>query len=170
MKHLVIVTHPDIENSTINKTWIDELSQYNQQLTIHQLYKAYPDYKIDIQKEQELLIKHDQIIFQFPIHWFSTPFLLKKWMDEVLAYGWAFGPNGENLKGKKVRFAISTGGNVEAYSEGNSIEDLLKSLTTSFLFCGSEVLPLHVFHGAGYGPTKEQIENNAKAYLNTILN
>ncbi|MBS3992658.1 MAG: NAD(P)H-dependent oxidoreductase [Bacteroidetes bacterium] len=134
MKHLVIVTHPDIENSTINKTWIDELSQYNQQLTIHQLYKAYPDYKIDIQKEQELLIKHDQIIFQFPIHWFSTPFLLKKWMDEVLAYGWAFGPNGENLKGKKVRFAISTGGNVEAYSEGNSIEDLLKSLTTSFLF------------------------------------
>lgn len=170
MKHLVIVTHPDIENSTINKTWVDELSQYDQQLTIHQLYKEYPDYKIDIQKEQELLIAHDQIIFQFPIHWFNTPFLLKKWMDEVLAYGWAFGPNGENLKGKKVRFAISTGGNEEAYANGNSMEDLLKSFKTSFQFCGSEVLPLHVFHGAGYEPSKENIDNNAKAYINTIIN
>lgn len=170
MKHLVIVTHPDIENSTINKTWINELNQYDNQLTIHQLYKEYPDYKIDIQKEQELLISHDQIIFQFPIHWFNTPFFLKKWMDEVLTYGWAFGPNGENLKGKKVRLAVSAGGNAEAYADGNSIDKLLKSLTTSFLFCGAEILPTHVFYGAGSELSKDKIENNSKAYINAIIN
>lgn len=170
MKHLVIVTHPDIENSTINKTWIQELNQYDKQLTIHHLYKEYPDYKIDVKKEQDLLLTHDQIIFQFPIHWFSTPFFLKKWIDEVLAYGWAFGPNAENLKGKKVRFAVSAGGNAGAYTKGNSIDELLKSLTTSFLFCGSEVLPTHIFYGAGYEPTTEEIAKNAKEYANSILN
>lgn len=63
MKHLVIVTHPNIENSIINKAWINELNLINDQVTIHQLYKEYPDYKIDIQKEQEMILAHDNIIF-----------------------------------------------------------------------------------------------------------
>lgn len=91
-------------------------------------------------------------------------------MDEVLTYGWAFGPNGENLKGKKVRLAVSAGGNAEAYADGNSIDKLLKSLTTSFLFCGAEILPTHVFYGAGSELSKDKIENNSKAYINAIIN
>jgi len=99
---LVIVTHPNIEESKVNKSWINELQQHDGKVTIHQLYNEYPDLNIDLAKEQELLLSHDSIIIQFPLHWFNTPFLLKKWMDEVLTYGWAFGPGGDKLKGKKV--------------------------------------------------------------------
>ena len=48
MKTLVIVTHPDIEKSVINKKWIDELKKYPEKYTVHQLYKAYPDGKINV--------------------------------------------------------------------------------------------------------------------------
>ncbi|HEX5743355.1 MAG TPA: NAD(P)H-dependent oxidoreductase [Flavobacteriaceae bacterium] len=168
MKHLVIVTHPNIENSIINKAWINELNLINDQVTIHQLYKEYPDYKIDIQKEQEMILAHDNIIFQFPLHWFNIPFFLKKWIDEVMAYGWAFGPNGDNLKNKKIRFAVSTGGDADAYASGNSIDELLKSLSTTFLYCGSEILPSHLFYGAGKEPNLNEINKNAKSYVKII--
>ena len=39
MKTLVIVTHPDIEHSIINKRWIEELRKYPEEYTIHELYK-----------------------------------------------------------------------------------------------------------------------------------
>ena len=74
MKHLVIVTHPNIDESKVNKSWINELEQYNDKVTIHQLYNEYPDLNIDVAKEQELLLNHDSIIIQFPLHWFNTPF------------------------------------------------------------------------------------------------
>lgn len=170
MKHLVIVTHPTIETSVINKSWINELKKYNDKITIHELYKEYPDLNINIKKEQELLLNHDNIIIQFPLHWFNTPFLLKKWMDEVLSYGWAFGPNGDKLKGKKFRFAVSTGGAEEVYNSLTSIEDLLKSVTVSFQYCGSEVLPLHIFYGANDTPKSEDIILNAKKYAELITN
>ncbi len=35
MKTLVIVTHPDIEKSVINKKWIDELKKYPEKYTVH---------------------------------------------------------------------------------------------------------------------------------------
>ncbi|MDY0779832.1 NAD(P)H-dependent oxidoreductase [Tenacibaculum sp. IB213877] len=170
MKHLVIVTHPNIEDSVINKSWINELKKHDDKVTIHQLYKEYPNFTINVQKEQELLLSHDNIIIQFPLHWFNTPFLLKKWMDEVLAYGWAFGPNGDKLKNKKIRLSVSTGGTQTTYDSFVSLSDLLKSVTVSFEFCGSEVLPMHVFFGANDNPTKEDIDANAKKYATLVTN
>ncbi len=169
MRKLVIVTHPNIENSTINKTWLNELSNHEDQLNIHHLDKVYPDGKIDIKKEQELLEAHDEIIFQFPVFWFNIPAFLKKWLDEVLAYGWAFGPNGDKMQGKKVRIAASTGGTKETYEKGMSINHLLSNVTTSFQFCGCEVLPIHVFHGANFSPAPESIEKNAQEYCKLLL-
>ena len=43
METLIIVTHPDIEHSTINKRWIDELKKYSDRFTIHELYSKYPN-------------------------------------------------------------------------------------------------------------------------------
>ncbi|WP_299008677.1 NAD(P)H-dependent oxidoreductase [uncultured Tenacibaculum sp.] len=169
MKHLVIVTHPNIKELKVNKSWINELQQYDDKVTIHQLYNEYPDLNIDVVKEQELLLNHDSIIIQFPLHWFNTPFLLKKWMDEVLTYGWAFGPEGDKLKGKKFRLSVSTGGTEETYNSFVSLEDLLKSVTVSFQFCGLEMLPSHVFYGANDNPEFEDIQINSKQYADLIL-
>ena len=100
MKTLVILAHPNMENSRINKRWKEELEKYPDKITVHELYKEYPDWNINIEKEQELLEKHNNIIFEFPLYWYSSPPILKKWLDEVLSYNWAYG-NKYRLEGQK---------------------------------------------------------------------
>lgn len=77
-KTLIIITHPDIENSVINKLWLQELEKYPDKFHIHQLHKVYPDQNFDIAAEQKLVEEHDHIIFQFPYYWYYGPALLKK--------------------------------------------------------------------------------------------
>lgn len=49
-------------------------------------------------------------VLQFPIYWFNCPPLLKKWLDNVLTYGWAHGSNGgDKLKNRKAALAVSAG-------------------------------------------------------------
>ena len=55
MKTLVIVTHPKMEESLINKRWVEELKKFPEKYTVHQLYENYPDENIDVKKEQELI-------------------------------------------------------------------------------------------------------------------
>ena len=169
MSKLVVVTHPNIHQSLVNRLWIEELSLHGEDIHIHALYQKYPDLKFDIPAEQELLSKYDEIIFQFPVHWFNVPFALKKYIDEVLAYGWAFGPGGDRMKGKKIRLAASTGGAKEAYESGVSLDDLLKPMTISFKFCGCEVLPTHRIHGASHGLEEAIVKANAKEYSSAVL-
>jgi len=78
METLVILAHPIIEESKINKRWKQELLQYPDKITVHELYKEYPDGNINVEKEQKLLESYDNIIFQFPLYWYSYPSLLKK--------------------------------------------------------------------------------------------
>ena len=109
-KTLIIITHPDMDNSVINKRWLTELEKYPEKFQIHQLHKVYPDQKFDIAAEQKLIEEHDHIIFQFPYYWYCAPALLKKWLDEVLTHGWAYGSSsGFKFRGKKVALAISLG-------------------------------------------------------------
>jgi len=42
-KTLVIVTHPHIDQSVVNKRWVEELEKHPDQFTVHQIYQAYPD-------------------------------------------------------------------------------------------------------------------------------
>lgn len=110
MKTLVLVAHPNLENSRVNKCWVEELKKYPDKITVNDLYAAYPDWLINIPKEQELAMQHDRIIFQFPFYWYSSPPLLKKWIDDVMTYGWAYTSKGGKLRGKELGLAISLGG------------------------------------------------------------
>ncbi|GAL26611.1 NAD(P)H oxidoreductase YRKL [Vibrio variabilis] len=46
------------------------------------------------------MIKADVIVLQFPFYWYSMPALLKKWMDDVFSFNFAYGPEGDKLKVK----------------------------------------------------------------------
>ena len=168
---LVIITHPDLKASIVNKMWIQELKKHPSHFHIHELYKVYPNLDFDINVEQKLLSKYNEIIFQFPIHWYSTPFALKKYIDEVFTYGWAFGPEGNRLKEKKISFAVSTGGLEESYEAKDSItvSNLLNDFKLSFQYCGCEFKHLHIFYGAMYSPSTTFISSNAKKYVATFL-
>ncbi|NET33946.1 MAG: NAD(P)H-dependent oxidoreductase [Cyanothece sp. SIO1E1] len=171
MPKLVIITHPDLSTSTVNKLWLEELQKFPNEYVIHSLYNKYPKLDFDIEAEQALLSKYSEIIFQFPIHWFSIPFALKKYIDEVFSYGWAFGPGGDKLAGKRIGFAVSTGGMETSYSagEGIPVATLLNDVALSFKYCGCEIAHLHVFHGAMFAPTRQALVENARVYVQSFL-
>ena len=171
MKILVIVAHPNIEKSRVNKRWVEELKKYPE-ITVHELYKEYPNEKIDVEREQALLLEHDRIVLQFPFYWYSSPSLLKKWQDEVLTYGWAYGSKGDKLHGKELMLAISTGGPAAAYRAGGynqfSMSELTKPFQATSNLIGTRFLPSFVLHGIGY-LSDEDIAKSAREYVKTVL-
>ena len=102
VKVLVVLNHPNFENSFANKVIIDKLKTLIPDVEIDHLDKLYSDGKIDIKAEQEKLLKADVVIFQFPIYWFKCPYLLSKWFEDVFVHGFAFGANAYKLEGKKI--------------------------------------------------------------------
>ncbi len=78
MKTLIVVIHPNINESKINKRWASEVTKHPELYTVHDLYQTYKDGVIDIEKEQRLIEQHDKIILQFPLYWFNSPPLLKQ--------------------------------------------------------------------------------------------
>jgi putative NADPH-quinone reductase len=172
-KTLVVVAHPDLSKSRINRTWIDHLRRHAGKATVHELYKTYPDGKIDVGAEQKLLEEHDRIILQFPMFWFSTPALLKQWLDDVLSYGWAFGPGGDKLEGKEIGVAVSTGGPAQAYQAGAqnqyTLSELLRPLQMTAQYTRAKYMPVFAMQGALYNPTEEEVQRNAQAYVQHVL-
>lgn len=127
---LVILTHPDYEKSIANKTIVEEVLQKTENVSLRNLDKLYPDFKIDVEAEQKALLEADTIIFQFPFFWYSTPALLKHWLDKVFSFNFAYGPEGDKLKGKNFLLSFTVGGPEDAYKPTGYnhfyVEDFLK--------------------------------------------
>lgn len=173
MKTLIVVAHPEIANSNVNKKWVDELSKHPEKFTIHQLYNLYLDEKIDVLKEQKLIEAHDKLILQFPMYWFNCPPLLKKWLDVVFTYGWAYGSKGNMLKGKKVALGISAGISEEDFAVYNTpyiniFDQLTSPFKATFSYTKSDYCSYFTFFDANE-PTAEKLELKAKEYVNFIL-
>ncbi|NOU86281.1 general stress protein [Paenibacillus sp. LMG 31460] len=170
MKTLVIVTHPNIEASHWNKSWVEELQKHGD-ITIHELYKAYPDENIDVSREQQLIESHDRIIFQYPLYWYSTPPLLKKWFDSVLLYGWAYGPDGTKTAGKEIGVAISTYGTEESYQATGfnrfTLQEILRPLEALAHFISASYLP-HFSLNDTSNVTDERLAQSSIDYINHI--
>ena len=114
---LVLFVHPLLEKSKVQIELLKS-SLHLPGVTVHDLYERYPEFDIDVKKEQKLLRDHDIIVWQHPFYWYSAPPLLKQWQDLVLEHGWAYGKHGTALTGKKVFQVITSGGSQEAYQHG----------------------------------------------------
>jgi glutathione-regulated potassium-efflux system ancillary protein KefG len=114
MKILVLFAHPRFSDSVAQKAMRAAIAGLDS-VTVHDLYAVYPDFAIDVDREQALLLEHDVIVFQHPFYWYSSPAIIKEWLDLVLESGWAYGPGGTRLSGKFMLSATSTGGSQEAY-------------------------------------------------------
>lgn len=129
MKILHLVFHPNLQKSKVNKVWKEQLVASGKIAVSRDLYAEYPDFKINVAKEQELLLQHDRIAIQFPLYWYSMTPLLKKWLDDVLEYGFAYGRTGDTLKGKDLQLIISADGQEKYYSSFDmycTIHDLMR--------------------------------------------
>ncbi len=173
MKTLVILAHPDIEASRVNKRWKQELLQHPDEITIHELYKEYPDWNIDVVREQKLLEAYSHVIFQFPLYWYSYPPLLKKWLDDVFTHGWAYGSNGRKLQGKKLGLAMSIGDKKENYlptgSVSFTVDEVLAPFKASTIHVGATALPHFAVFGASFQVSDKEIDQSAADYIQYIM-
>lgn len=123
MKTLVLVFHPHLEKSQVNRKLMDAANETGD-VTVVDEYAAYPDFRINVEHEQRLIETHDRIVLQFPFYWYSSPALLKQWEDDVIKAGWAYG-GGRALEGKEFMLSVSTGSPADSYTrEGSHVRTM----------------------------------------------
>lgn len=167
---LVLFAHPALHRSRVQRVLAKAVRDLAG-VTFHDLYEAYPDFDVDVAREQALLAAHDAVVLQHPFYWYSTPPLVKQWIDLVLEHGWAYGPGGDALAGKALLCAISAGGGEDAYcAEGQnrfSVRALLAPIEQTARLCGMRFLDPFVVYGThALGAT--EIDAAAAAYAERI--
>lgn len=146
----VIAAHPQLQHSRVTRA----LAQAGSAARVdwRDIYRLYPDYVIDVEAEQRALAQAQLVVWLHPVHWYSMPALMKLWLDEVFAFGWAYGPGGTALRGKDLWLATSTGGTEGSYRpDGHNryfFDDFLHPYEQSAALTGMRWLPPLVLHGA----------------------
>jgi glutathione-regulated potassium-efflux system ancillary protein KefF len=150
---LVLVAHPDLARSRVSRALARAArTRPAAEVEVRDLYALYPDYLIDVEAEQRALEAARTVVWVHPIQWYSMPALMKLWLDEVLAFGWAYGPGAQALCGKCVWLVASTGGPETSYlpggSNGRPFEDFLPAYAQTAQIVGMRFLEPRIFHGA----------------------
>ncbi|NMM99991.1 general stress protein 14 [Bifidobacterium sp. DSM 109958] len=172
MKTLVLVFHPDMAKSRANAALMAAARKLpSDAVTVRDEYALCPDGTIDVAAEQRLIEQHDRIVLQFPLYWYSSPALLKQWEDEVLAYGWAYGPGGEALKGKEIMVATTAGGPASEYQtedNGATIGEVLSPYRMMARYTRAAWLePFVVFRSMEL--TDAELATSAARYADALL-
>jgi glutathione-regulated potassium-efflux system ancillary protein KefG len=163
---LIIWAHPNPNGSRAG-AGLARAARDLPHVLLHELYEEYPDYAIDVPREQRLLAEHDTIVLQFPFYWYSFPPLLKKWLDDVLEEGFAYGRDGTALHGKTLKAVVTTGGPVHSYQpEGYNkytMAELLLPIRATANLCGMTFDEPFIVHGVRT-ITDDVLEHQAGAY------
>lgn len=170
---LVILAHSDYSKSVANKAIIEYLKLNCENLEIRNLIELYPSYKIDVDDEQEALLRHQQIIFQYPLYWYNMPAILKQYFDSVLTHGFAYGKDTHLLEGKLFIPSITIGAPKEDYrANGDAhfrVNEFCKNLEQTAYYTKMIYIDPLYFHGTS--PvlfTQQEIEQKAKIYAKDL--
>ncbi|MEQ1515359.1 MAG: glutathione-regulated potassium-efflux system oxidoreductase KefF [Usitatibacteraceae bacterium] len=148
---LVIYAHPYPQHSRACKALLNAVIDLPE-LETRSLYDLYPDFDIDIAAEQAALTRAELVVWLHPIYWYSVPAMMKHWFDVVLARGWAYGKEGNALRGKRCLWVVSAGGDEQSYSPGGmhtqAFENFVAPVEQTARFCGMHWESPIVLHGA----------------------
>ena len=169
-KVLVLLAHPALETSVTNRRLARAVTGLDG-VRVHDLYETYPDFEVDVAREQDLLREHDVIVFQHPFYWYSAPALIKEWLDLVLEHGFAYGRTGNALRGKVMMNAFSTGGREEAYGPDGrnrfTVRQLLAPFDQTAHLCHMIYYPPFVVY-RGRGLPRQALAEAAATYRRCI--
>ena len=142
-------------------------------VTFHDLYASYPDFLIDVPREQKLCEEHDIIVFQHPFYWYSTPSIVKEWFDLVLEHAWAYGSTGDALADKITFQALTAGGDLTNYNANGLNLYTIKELTAPFRatanLCKMDWLPPFAVLGIHRGLPELERTRHAEAYRRALI-
>ena len=173
MKNVLLINahqlYEGISPGRLNKTMADvireEVEKRGFALQHTDIEKGYA---IDAEVQKHLWA--DLIILQTPVYWFGSPWIYKKYVDEVFTAGMLQGNfitgdgrtredpskqygSGGLLQGKQYMISLTWNAPREAFNdphqtlfEGKSVDDVFASNTANYKFCGMEVLPSFSCH------------------------
>ncbi|MFL6663329.1 MAG: NAD(P)H-dependent oxidoreductase [Rhizobacter sp.] len=168
---VVLVAHPTMEVSRVNRRLKKAAKRAAPRVEVRDLYRLYPDYLIDVQAEQAALAPARLVVWQHPIHWYGPPALMKLWIDEVLAFGWAYGPGGTALRGKDLWLAATTGGSQASYRPDAYnryfFDAFLPPYEQTAALCGMRFLHPLMLHGA-HRTSDAEVAAHAEVYAQRL--
>lgn len=162
----IIFAHYNFSASRIQRALLNAVKDVDH-IEIRDLYKLYPDYYIDEKVEQQAILQSDLIVFQHPINWYSSPAIIKEWQDVVLEHGFAYGTNGNALRGKDFMQVVSSGGGERAFNrEGTNrftIAEFLRPFEATANLCGLNYHKPFIVYDA-YNIRDDVLAEEAKTY------
>ena len=167
---LILLAHPALDRSRVNRPLAEAVRGLDG-VSFRDLYEEYPDLDIDVPAEQALLERHDVVVWQHPLYWYSTPAILKEWQDLVLEHGWAYGSGGTALHGKILVQALTAGGSEDAYcregSNSFTVRELLAPVEQTARLCGMLWLPPFAVHGT-HRLSDAEVAEHARQYRRLV--
>lgn len=163
MKNLILFSHTYFEDSKLNKALLESI-QDMPDTQVRNLNALYPDGKINVEAELAALKNTENIYFQFPCFWFSTPSLLKEWQDCVLT-PILYDRDSKILENKHFGIIVTAGGAESRYQEFGGLERLLSPLMASFQKLRVPLLPMHAIYDAHHIENLDSIIADYKKYL-----
>ena len=164
---LVYYAHPGQRHSRANAE-LASVAEAVDGISFVDLYRTYPRFDINVDTEQARLLEHDVILFQFPVFWYSTPSLIKEWLDLVLEHGFAYGAGGDSLAGKALMLAVTAAGPSEAYSKDGyqhfPLRTFLTPLEQTARLCKMDFPPPYVLYSALRAPGTDALGAHVSGY------
>lgn len=171
-KALIINAHQfyqGIAAGELNRTLVNVTTEYLSQHD-YQVQHTVIEQGYDVNTEVDKHVWADLIILQTPVYWFSTPWIYKKYADEVFTAGLfqqklltddgrtrsdptkQYGTGGK-MQGKQYMLSLTWNAPQEAFDNadqylfaGKTVDDVFLHNTANYKFCGATVLPTFSCH------------------------
>jgi glutathione-regulated potassium-efflux system ancillary protein KefF len=167
---LVLAAHPNWRESRVNRRLFAAAGDAPS-VRVRDLYSLYPDFDIDAAAEQQHAAAAELIVLLHPIQWYTMPPLQKLWLDEVLAYGWAYGHGGTALQGRDLWLVATTGGPESSYHpQGYNryfFDAFMPPYEQTAALCGMRFLPPLVLHGARRA-SEDEVERHVTVFRDRL--
>lgn len=196
MKNVLIINahqlYKDISTGTLNNSIVEvmknTLTDLGCEIKFTHIEKGY-----EIKEEVNKHLWADLIITQSPVYWFGSPWIYKKYIDEVFTEGMMQGSflsgdgrtrhdsnkqygSGGKLHGKKYMLSLTWNAPHQAFNDknqnlfqGKSVDDVFISNTSNYKFCGVDILPTFSFFDVMKEPNVLKTMNLLKAELVSIM-
>ncbi|MBL8580825.1 MAG: NAD(P)H oxidoreductase [Rhizobiaceae bacterium] len=166
MKTLLVVAHPRQESLTgaLGRTFAETLRSRGHEVEWADLYAEKfdpvlgpddePDwddadkvYSPAVLAEMRRIERNEATVMIFPVYWWSTPALLKGWIDRVWNNGWAYGAR--KFPQRRVWMIALAGGDRALFEKRGYDRAMATGLDIGILdYCGVAEHRLEILYGA----------------------
>ena len=163
---VILLAHPNLRESSANKELLDAVKELDN-VSVYNLYDE-KDETFNADEWSRILTEASALIFQFPFHWMSAPYMLKRWEDEVLTQ-LARTPS---VAGKPLMVVVTTGSESDAYRSGGknrfTVDELLRPYQASAILSGMVWQTPLIIYGTGNDDPAKNIAQGAIQYRKAV--